>query len=190
MRAALVEAAGVAFRARGFGGTSTEALCQSLGVSGPALYYHFATKTDLLYEVLRVPLAEQLEASRLASQSGSATERVHGFIRAHVSYLLNMPLLQELEGEAIVGVGVLAKSLPPEQREDISAMMQRHLLDLHGLVVAGVQSGEFTVGDPMVAAFAMIGIAENINWFKSDGTLSADEVASMYADLAVRSLSP
>ena len=51
-RAAILEAAGLAFLRQGFHGTKTRDLAQSCGVSEPVLYQHFSGKQALFLAVL------------------------------------------------------------------------------------------------------------------------------------------
>jgi len=50
------------FNARGYRGTSMQKIADRLGLTKAALYYHFATKDDILNELLSPPL-DRLDAA-------------------------------------------------------------------------------------------------------------------------------
>ncbi|WP_313823201.1 helix-turn-helix domain-containing protein, partial [Citricoccus sp.] len=60
-RTALMESAARLFAERGFAAVSTTELGEAVGMSGPALYKHFASKDALLAEIL-VDASERLLA--------------------------------------------------------------------------------------------------------------------------------
>ena len=64
---ALVRAASALFARKGFGAVSIEELGAAVGVSGPALYRHFAGKQALLGEILVGASERLLEGGRTAA---------------------------------------------------------------------------------------------------------------------------
>ncbi|WP_235201427.1 TetR/AcrR family transcriptional regulator [Microbacterium sp. CH12i] len=77
------------FAARGYSGVSLEDIGAAVGVSGPAVYRHFAGKQALLGAVL-VNVSEQLVSggSDVASGSSDDTERMLELIGFHVNFAL------------------------------------------------------------------------------------------------------
>lgn len=69
MRQRILAVAGRLFAERGYGVTSVRDIAKELGIANPSLYHHFASKGDLLAELLREPLervgAATVEADRL-----------------------------------------------------------------------------------------------------------------------------
>jgi len=91
-RAALLEAAAALFAERGFNGVSIEDLGSAVGVSGPAVYRHFASKQAVL-EALLVGVSERLLAGgetveEAAADAGSALRSLIGF---HIDFALGEP---------------------------------------------------------------------------------------------------
>ncbi len=71
-RAALLAAARGEFAQHGFHGAATAAIARSAGCSEAILYRHFASKRELLIEVLRAEIGGRLAAGRaLAPPAGS-----------------------------------------------------------------------------------------------------------------------
>lgn len=80
-RARLVEAALAEFRRHGFERASIAGIAEAAGVSRPSFYFHFATKEDLLREVLlalEVTLVERVE--RTEGLRAALLELVEGIL--------------------------------------------------------------------------------------------------------------
>jgi AcrR family transcriptional regulator len=88
--AAILSEAARLFAARGFAGVSLEDLGSAVGVSGPALYRHFANKQALLGAIL-VGVSERLLAGGQAviTAGGSADRQLRALIAFHVDFALD-----------------------------------------------------------------------------------------------------
>lgn len=87
--AAILHEAAALFAERGFSGVSLEDIGSAVGVSGPALYRHFANKQALLGAIL-VEVSERLLSggrSVIAGQGGPA-DRLDALIAFHVEFAL------------------------------------------------------------------------------------------------------
>lgn len=88
-QAAILHEAARLFAERGFSGVSLEDLGSAVGVSGPALYRHFANKQALLGAIL-VGVSERLLAGgrRVVSQPGRPVDRLRALVAFHVDFAL------------------------------------------------------------------------------------------------------
>jgi len=86
--ALLTEAARL-FAARGYSGVSLEDIGTAVGVSGPAVYRHFAGKQALLGAVL-VKVSEDLVhgGTRVFSEAETTDDRIRALIDFHVDFAL------------------------------------------------------------------------------------------------------
>lgn len=86
---AILREAAQLFAARGYSGVSLEDIGTAVGVSGPAVYRHFAGKQALLGAVL-VKVSEDLVSggSRVSAAASSDEERMLSLIRFHVDFAL------------------------------------------------------------------------------------------------------
>lgn len=120
---ALLVAAAELFAERGYSGVSLEEIGGAVGVSGPAVYRHFAGKQALLGALL-IGVSERLVAGGLdvASAATSAEQRMRDLVAFHVDFAL---------GNADV-IRVQDRDLPylsPEGRADVRRL-QRAYIDL------------------------------------------------------------
>jgi AcrR family transcriptional regulator len=89
-QAAILHEAARLFAERGFSGVSLEELGAAVGVSGPALYRHFANKQALLGAIL-VGVSERLLAGGrgVVAGSGSPADQLRALIGFHVDFALS-----------------------------------------------------------------------------------------------------
>lgn len=105
-REALLRAAAKLFAERGFRGTSVEEIGAACGVSGPAVYKHFASKLDLLARLL-VGVSERLLAAGQAVVAAAADEPFEaliGLIEAHADFALGDPDLIRIQGRDLASL--------------------------------------------------------------------------------------
>jgi AcrR family transcriptional regulator len=89
-----VRAAAQLFAERGYGGTSVDDVGSRLGVSGPAVYWHFASKEALLTEML-TDISDRLLAggTRCVSEAADDHEALRNLVRWQVEFALDHPEL-------------------------------------------------------------------------------------------------
>jgi AcrR family transcriptional regulator len=86
---AILHEAARLFAARGYNGVSLEDIGAAVGVSGPAVYRHFAGKQALLGAVLIKVSNDLVDGGiRVAGASGQPEERMRALIRFHVEFAL------------------------------------------------------------------------------------------------------
>lgn len=87
--AAILHEAAALFAERGFSGVSLEDIGSAVGVSGPALYRHFANKQALLGAIL-VEVSERLLSGGRAviADHADTTDRLDALIAFHVDFAL------------------------------------------------------------------------------------------------------
>ncbi|WP_349360817.1 TetR/AcrR family transcriptional regulator [Cryobacterium sp. PH29-G1] len=91
-RNALLSAAATLFARSGFNGVSIEDLGAAVGVSGPAVYRHFAGKQAVLAALL-VDVSEELVAGggAVVSATTEPAAALRDLVRFHVSFALTNP---------------------------------------------------------------------------------------------------
>jgi AcrR family transcriptional regulator len=120
-RAALLEAAAGMFAERGFNGVSIEDLGAAAGVSGPAVYRHFASKQAVL-EALLVGVSERLlaggqEVSQRATDPGGALRALIGF---HIDFALGEPDTIRVQDRDL-------DALPDVPRREVRRLQRRYV---------------------------------------------------------------
>lgn len=100
----ILETAAELFHEKGFHGASVDELGTAAGLSGPALYRHFAGKNEILAALFNLAMDELLGAAEAANGPGSKAEpksALDQLIRHHVSFTLeNRHLVSVYQREA------------------------------------------------------------------------------------------
>ncbi|MGV9864087.1 TetR/AcrR family transcriptional regulator [Rhodococcus koreensis] len=177
----IIEAATQLFVQVGYKGASLKAIAEAVGISPPALYWHFASKQEL-YLASMGSLLDQFVVS--VSSKVTATdprERLAQFVTAHVIWKLDQ---SEAAGTYTSSFGMrdLVHSLPPKHRLALINKQRQHLGLLRGILESGSRAGYFDIDDLRVTAFSILTMCEHVqSWFDPQGDLSPADVARYYA---------
>lgn len=122
-REEILSAASKLMAKHGFRGVRLDDIGQAVGVSGPAMYRHFASKEDLLVEML-TDISERLFA---AAESVIATDsdpqaQLDGLIAVHVDFVVTEPDLISVQYRDL-------EVLPETGRRKVRSL-QRQYLDI------------------------------------------------------------
>ncbi|KJQ55828.1 TetR/AcrR family transcriptional regulator [Microbacterium sp. SA39] len=137
---AILHAAARLFAERGYTGVSLEDIGAAVGVSGPAVYRHFAGKQALLGSVLVKVSQDLISGGRSVSETAATPdERMQALIRFHVDFALgNAEVIQVQDRD----VAHLAESDRAEVRR-----LQRAYIELWMDALAPLHPGELDAGD-------------------------------------------
>ena len=88
----IVAAAAELFRERGFASTSMQDIADAVGLSRPALYYHFGNKDEILESLVEeITLKTARDTARLAEGGGDPAETLRRMVRAYALWILRHP---------------------------------------------------------------------------------------------------
>lgn len=171
----------------GFRTNSMREVADAIDVSRSALYYHFTEKTDLLYEILMLVVDEFAKrAQEIVEYPLPAAQRF--------ALLIRTALRLEVDNPGVPLVIILrsdAESLRPEQRQAYIARRDEYEGYYRRLIDEGVAAGEFRPVNTKVITFAVLGMLEEFDgWYDPDGPLNSDEIATIFTDFVLTSLSP
>ncbi|MGH3660100.1 MAG: TetR/AcrR family transcriptional regulator, partial [Micromonosporaceae bacterium] len=121
-REEILEIAVGLFAARGYHGVSMDDIGTAAGVTGPALYHHFAGKEAMLAAAL-VPVSEGLLAGgreRAAQHDGDAEAALRSLVDFHVEFALANPAVISLQLHEL-------DRLPQEPRREIRRLQRLYV---------------------------------------------------------------
>jgi AcrR family transcriptional regulator len=169
------------FAAQGYRATTVDEIGARVGIRGPSVYKHFRSKQELLVDIVVGTTGALLAAQRAAVRSsGDVREQLHRAVEAHVRFHAEHPR------EAFVA-GREVGSLAEPHRSDVLRKQAEYERRLRRLVETGVRDGVFAVESPRLAAYALLDMGTGVaGWFRPGGPVTQDEVATLYADLALR----
>lgn len=146
-RAELLEATRKVVLERGMASTRVADVAKATNVSGGLIHYHFATKDDLMAEMLRVSSdveRDQLEA--IVTGPGTALERLDRVVRQYIPRT-------RTDQSWILWIESWAAGLrAPALRSILAELEGAWIGALERVIRDGVAAGEFTCEDPAAAA--------------------------------------
>ena len=121
-RTALLARAAHLFAARGFDGVSIEDLGSSVGVSGPAVYRHFASKQAVLAALLGgVSEGLLVGGQEVVDAAGDdAAGALGSLVRFHVDFALRDPDVIRVQDRDLA-------ALSPQDRESVRDLQRRYI---------------------------------------------------------------
>ena len=133
-RQALLSSAAALFAVDGFNRVSLEDLGAAAGVSGPAVYRHFAGKQAVLGALLLSVSQELLDGGqRVIADSDGAAVALHRLVEFHVDFALSNPDVIRVQDQDF-------SNLADEDQAEVRAL-QRNYVELWVEVLAGLHAG-------------------------------------------------
>ena len=182
-RHAIIDLSAQVFAQRGYHGTSTIELCEANQLGKGALYYYIGSKEQLLAAIHdRVMDEVMLGADRVAKARGTPPEQLAMHGQELLDVIVRYPdhvwvFLHEFH------------ALTGESAEQFRRRRHEYERRIEDVIEEGSTSGHFRQVDPRVTARAWLGMHNyTYLWLKADGRLSAEQIATAFADIFVRGL--
>lgn len=165
-------------------------IAKQLGISGPALYWHFQSKEDIFFSFLDSVLRGFVKSVEGAVDAESPDQQMRQFVKAHVRAQLEQVDRTGAYAK-LYGNAQLRNSLPADRNAELGRVERAYLEICKGILREGLQLGQFDFRELTPTAFAIINMCEYvITWFRPGGRLGVEEVSEVYADLVLRMLRP
>lgn len=179
----LTMAALEAMAEHGYHGTTTREIADRAGMSPAALYVHYPSKGELLYQIAHVGHESLLEAVSSAARSGETpTESVRGFTHTYVTWHARYHRTARV-------IQYELRSLPRARFREIVALRTRFDMLVRSLLEEGAAAGEFAVDDVDGTALAILSLGVDVaRWYSERNPRSPEQVADLYAVLVLRML--
>lgn len=169
------------FTRQGYEATTMADIGAAVGIRGPSLYKHVASKQDLLAGIMVATMEALLAQHRAAvATTDDPTERLRRAAEAHVRYHARHRL------EAFVGNREI-RSLVEPHRSRVVGLRAEYESCFRDLVAAGVAAGRFRVASARLASYAILDLGMGVAaWYREDGELTEDAVVWQYSEFALR----
>jgi TetR/AcrR family transcriptional regulator, cholesterol catabolism regulator len=177
-RARILEVAAQLIQQKGYHAASMQDIARAVNLQKASLYYHFATKQEILLALLDQALDLLIERiSAVARMDVPADEKMKRSMRAYLECLE--------ENSALAAVLLLEhRSLAPELHDRHIPRRDRFENIWRDMIREGLASGIFHDRDPAMTARALLGVMNwTITWFRRDGSWSMGEVSDHFSDL-------
>jgi len=190
-RTLIREAALHLFSERGYDRTSLQDIADTLGLTHPALYYYYRSKSDLLFDAIKMVMETML--ADLETSIGNAnldhTEKLSRLIEKQINIQFSTQDAIRLIDSVLFGAMSRTDIFDKEQSRTLLKMQRKTVGLYKNLLKEGALSGAFKMDDETVATFAILGAVSNVPyWFKPHGTLSKQGAAKKLAHFILKSL--
>jgi AcrR family transcriptional regulator len=167
------------FATRGYHGVSMDDIGAAAGVTGPALYHHFAGKEAMLVAAL-IPVSEGLlrgGRDRVARHTADAQAALADLIDFHVEFALENP--------AVIAVHLHELDrLPEEPRRQIRRLQRLYVEEW--VAVLGIVRPELSAGEARVLAHAAFGLMNSTPFL--GGEVDRDRRAALLREATAHAL--
>jgi TetR/AcrR family transcriptional regulator, cholesterol catabolism regulator len=175
-RERILDAAAACFRERGFAATRLSDIADRASLQAPSLYYHFASKEELIEEVLALGVTRTYEHVRAAVEAVPGEDplgRLRAAIEAHVEMVLET-------GNYSAANLRLYGQMPDDIRRRLQKTQRRVGRYWNELLVAARDAGAIRPDLNLSAARMLILGALNwtAEWYQPGGALTPSEVAA------------
>jgi AcrR family transcriptional regulator len=174
------------FARSGFYGTRMEDIAAGLDLQKGALYYYFDSKEALLTSLVETRVGVALDVlAEIADRDQSATDRVRAAVAGHLS------VFQEHADLYTIFNTERLHSISKDTAEKVNTLGREYEKVWGRVIAEGIAAGEFRSDlDVDVTVKAILGACNTtLTWYRPDGRLSIDEVASRFADLFLDGMS-
>jgi AcrR family transcriptional regulator len=172
------------FAEQGYDKTSVQEIVERAGVTKGALYHYFTAKDDLLFEIYRSLLNEQMAGlDRILAERRDPASTVRAIIADLVE-----TTAAHARAAAVFGreIGRVDQARWLELQND----WRRYQDAVRGLIRDAQRSGDFAAtASPEVVAWTIFGLTTTLpTWYREDGPKPASMIATELADLILAAL--
>lgn len=186
VRERVLAAAVELFAEQGFDKTSVQEVVERAGVTKGALYHYFSAKDDLLFEIYRTLLDEQMTGlDRIVGRLDDPATT----LRAIIDDLITTTAAHAREAAVFARE---VSRVDQERWRALQADWRRYQEVVRALVRDAQTAGVFAAtASPEVVAWTIFGVSSALpTWFRPDGAKSAAQIATELADLVLAGLAP
>ncbi len=180
-REALLRSALECFAAKGFHSTTSRDISVNAGLSHAALYVHFQSKEEILFELSVTALREIVGRVEAAAVSdGGVYERFVGVVRTLLLWNIERHVNSRINNREF-------PALTAEHRDEVVALRRRIEGTVRRLLEQGVDEGLFVTDHPAMTTVAIISITIDVNrWYRPEGTWTPEEIADHFSGLVLQ----
>jgi AcrR family transcriptional regulator len=186
LRVSILSAALELFAEQGYDATSVNQVVIRAGVTKGALYHYFAAKEDLLYEIYRGLLDQQLaDLHRITTEEPDPSRAlravIHDLVVTTIRYRREVTVFSRESAR-----------LSPDRWHTLQQDWRRYQDVVRELIRDAQQNGTFSaVSSPEVVSWMIFGFTTSLpSWYRPDGPKSPSEIADEASEFVLAALRP
>jgi AcrR family transcriptional regulator len=179
----ILDAAAQIFSQKGYHGASMQDIALAVNLQKASLYHHVSSKQEILFDLLNRGLDILINRVEEAiDDPGPPDERLR---KATCAYLSTLTEYQDLASVLLLEY----RSLEADYHDRHIPRRDRFEQIWRELIQEGVDAGNFTCDHPSLSARALLGVLNwTVTWFRTDGPMSAEDIANQLSDLFLEGL--
>ena len=167
------------FASSGYHATTTRDITAAVGLSPGALYVHFRSKEELLFEIIRTGHVRSLETLREADAGGDAASCLRSLVARFVAWHAYHHVAARVSQYEL-------GALTPRHYADILELRRQTTGMFRQAVIRGIDEGAFAVVDVHRVVRAMLSLGVDlVRWYRTGGPDSPEQLGDFYAGLAL-----
>jgi AcrR family transcriptional regulator len=183
---AILESAARVICARGYDGASMQEIAEACGMTKAGLYHHIETKEKLLLAIMNYGM--DLFEEQVIAKVIDIADPVE---RLKACMAKNIKLVTSGSSKEVTIILHEHNTLTGHAGRQINARKKKYVRFLESSIDEAIRRGQIRRVDSTLAAFAFLGsVLWTYKWFRQDGVLSEEQVASGMVDLFFRGLMP
>lgn len=179
-RSAIRDAATGLFARHGYDAVSIRQIAAEVGVQAAALYRYFATKEDLLFDLMQSHMDALIDSWEQQRPNDDPTARLAAFVGNHIRFHIERRHSTHVNNMEL-------RSLSHDRLSAILRLRGAYEKELRQILRDGAETGAFVIEDVTLTAMAIIQMITGvIVWFRPDERLSVTQVTETYHQMTMR----
>jgi len=185
-RQEILLAAAEVFQKKGYRGTTVQDIADAVGILKGSLYYHFANKEEIFYEIIHDPMHHFVsQMSEVVALDLPPADKLRTALRYHLSaFDAHLPGVQVILRENL-------GTMDGERWVPIRALWKEHETLWEKILRTGIEQGTFRADlDVKIATLGILGMCNWMHrWYRQDGRLTTEEIADIWAEMILNGIS-
>lgn len=173
------------FCEKGYLAANLRELASRAGIQGGSIYHHFASKQEILFQVMDGTMSDMIaQLSKRLEGAEAPSERLRRMMHFHIEYVVTGSERTYITDDEL-------RNLEPDNYREVVAKRDRYQRMIEEILVAGQQQENWSVGNLKLTTRAVIKVCAGVAaWFKPEGDFTLAEVADAYVELVTGGLLP
>ncbi|ORJ57436.1 TetR/AcrR family transcriptional regulator [Geothermobacter hydrogeniphilus] len=184
-REVILQEAARLFREKGYLAANLRELASRAGIQGGSIYHHFSSKQEILFQVMDDTMSDMItQLTACLEGAETPSQRLRRMMRFHIEYVVAGSDRTYITDDEL-------RNLEPANYREVVAKRDRYQRIIEDILAAGREREGWRVTDTKLITRAVIKICAGVaTWFRTEGELTLDGIAEVYADLVCNGLLP
>ncbi len=171
------------FFKKGYFATSISDIAGGSGIQKASIYYHYASKADLLFHILKSTMDDLTAClNQRLTVVADIEQRMRAAVRSHVRFHLERQKENFIANSELRGLSAEHYRIIVKKRDEYESIFQE-------LIRQGAEEGVFANVDVKILSYAILTLCTaGATWYKPGGRLTVDEIADIYENFIISGL--